>query len=565
MKLHHNALRLLAGALSLASVAGLRASSNNDHLEVFRKLISSTNFDSAALKESLGSLNSKLVQKQFEKRHGRHLETGRECGKVFASVTLAEVRAFLDIFVTVVLADPAVAEFKVLAERVLFMNVQYGFKAVKVCMSCEEAMEVLSDEQLASSDPYSFSSYCSEDNYGYGAVSSDQISQLKLFLNYSRTILSRPSIFSLYIYSLYLQEHSALVFLPVDPETGEVFKASIRTLFSAHGTQIDVAGAPTEIWPSDMTEFLATKSTEEFILDTMDYLFAVGGAATGAIVVNPDYIGYGQSVDYNRTFLAVMPYAQSFAMSWLATQKYVANSTAGCSELENVATVSGYSEGGYAAIPGSFALQQLGVTIWGAYPGGAPYQPIEQYAAVLADFSDGPPADPDKLFALQVQVAYNGYANSNEFPFLANTGADQPLLADLFRIPGTPQNAIDWFATGATIGDDFLDMINADFNAIFEAARADGVTNPCTAYVTNTTDKLCQVFEEASLIPLLGTFEGGQVVGLWGVLLIVFFSFSFAVFPLLQNKWTSIPSCVTAPTMTFSRITTSPYLLAMKW
>jgi hypothetical protein len=178
------------------------------------------------------------------------------------------------------------------------------------------------------------------------------------------------------VYFLYLQDHSALVFLPVDPATGEVFKASIRAIFSGHsGTLLDVvAAAPTEIWPSNMTEFLATNSPDDILASTMDYLVAAVGAASGAIVVNPDFIGYGESAEYNRTDLAAMPYAQSFALSWFATQKYVANSTAGCSELENVVTVSGYSEGGYAALPGSFALQQLGVTIWGAFPGGAPFE-----------------------------------------------------------------------------------------------------------------------------------------------------------------------------------------------
>ena len=269
-----------------------------------------------------------------------------------------------------------------------------------------------------------------------------------------------------------------------------------------------------------MTEYLATNSATDIIAYSVDYLFAAVGAASGAIVVNPDYIGYGQSVDYDRSFAAPLPYAQSFAMSWLATHKYVANSTAGCSELENVATVSGYSEGGYAALPGAFALRQLGVTIWGAYSGGAVYQPIEQYAAISNTFADGPPTDPIELYLLTIVIAFTGYSYSNEFPFLANTGADQPLLADFFRMPETPQNVIDWFAVGSTIGQGYVefvpenstDMFNADFNAIFAAARADGVTDPCTDYVTSTTDKLCQALQEASLIPLLGTFEGGQVL-----------------------------------------------------
>jgi hypothetical protein len=314
-----------------------------------------------------------------------------------------------------------------------------------------------------------------------------------------------------------------LVFLPTDPATGEVFGGSIRALVSAHGTVINFDDAPTESWPSNMTELLTTATPIEVLSETLDYLFATVGAASGAIVVNPDYIGYGESVDYDRTYLAGQTYAQSFAMSWLATQKYVANSTAGCSELENVATVAGYSEGGYAVLPGSVALQQLGVTIYGAYPGAAPLQPIEQFASVLSDFATGN-LTAGQVGTFKVLTAYSGYAYSNEFPFLANTGVDQRFLADSFLIPGTPENAIDWFAAGATIGLGFVvfvpdiatDIINPDLAAIFDAARADGVTDPCTDYFTNTTDKLCQMLEESSLIPLLGAFEGGRVVvDLW--------------------------------------------------
>jgi hypothetical protein len=172
MKLYYNALHLLAGLLSLASVAGLRASSDDDPLEVFRKLISSSNFDSAAFKESLGSLNSKLIQTHFEKQQGgRDLVTGRECGEVVASVTLAEVNMFLGVYVNALFPDPADTATRQIAASTLLANVKYGFEAVKVCMTCAEAMEVLSDEQLASSAIHSYSSYCSEEKYGYGAVS----------------------------------------------------------------------------------------------------------------------------------------------------------------------------------------------------------------------------------------------------------------------------------------------------------------------------------------------------------------------------------------------------------
>ena len=48
--------------------------------------------------------------------------------------------------------------------------------------------------------------------------------------------------------------------------------------------------------------------------------------------------------------------------------------------MEDVVTLSGYSEGGYASTVGAFALRKLGITIWGHFPGGSPLNPLEQFA-----------------------------------------------------------------------------------------------------------------------------------------------------------------------------------------
>ena len=102
MELCQDETRLLAGAsLSLACVAGLRASSNNDPLKVdVRKLISSTNFDFAALEQSL-----------------ENLETGRHCGEVLASATLAEVQELAGVFIAVLFQDPALVPLQAAAEQ----------------------------------------------------------------------------------------------------------------------------------------------------------------------------------------------------------------------------------------------------------------------------------------------------------------------------------------------------------------------------------------------------------------------------------------------------------------
>ena len=51
----------------------------------------------------------------------------------------------------------------------------------------------------------------------------------------------------------------------------------------------------------------------------------------------------------------------------------------GCTELSDVTTLSGFSEGGFAAVVGGFAFRQLGLEIWQSFIGGAPLNAVEQF------------------------------------------------------------------------------------------------------------------------------------------------------------------------------------------
>ena len=68
--------------------------------------------------------------------------------------------------------------------------------------------------------------------------------------------------------------------------------------------------------------------------------------------------------------------------SFLATQQAIAKLSYGCTELLDISTSYGYSEGGQAAFWGSLSLKDLGVRILENFSGGAPLQP----AIAIGDF-----------------------------------------------------------------------------------------------------------------------------------------------------------------------------------
>lgn len=77
------------------------------------------------------------------------------------------------------------------------------------------------------------------------------------------------------------------------------------------------------------------------LFDYIDYLSAMVAASAGAVSITPDYIGYGESLGYNRTFVSKIPYEQAISLAWLGTKKYIEDELDGCSVLESTATVTG--------------------------------------------------------------------------------------------------------------------------------------------------------------------------------------------------------------------------------
>jgi hypothetical protein len=326
---------------------------------------------SASATDSSSSMpNLSLAAKHYlrglkEQQHGfdaedtefnRRLQT-RACGDEIGRVTESEMRALASAIFTYLLEDaPGLLETTL---KYFTKSLRYDVVAYKVCGSCEETQASMSEQALLQDESVfgAFSSYCASDKYGN------------------------------------LAQHSALVFVPVTAETtstatarsekAKILEGSLRSFVSMHITKVSVDRAPTQAWPTNLTEALKLPgdTSDTFLLGPyFDYLTPLVAAGSGAVSILPDYIGYGASLDtHNRTYAYPPTYQQAVVTTWMATKQAIEqdtygwsiNTSSGCTAMDSVVSLAGNSEGGYAAIAAGPALQQAGVRVLSINAGAA--------------------------------------------------------------------------------------------------------------------------------------------------------------------------------------------------
>lgn len=132
-----------------------------------------------------------------------------------------------------------------------------------------------------------------------------------------------------------------MVFLPLDPETGFVFSGHLRGFVNGRSLHT-LEAYPSRVWPVQVQQTLQQgRPLNSLLFDYMDYLSAMVATSAGAVSITPDYIGYGASFGYNRTFVSKIPYEQATALAWSGTKQHIEEALEGCSLLESTATVTG--------------------------------------------------------------------------------------------------------------------------------------------------------------------------------------------------------------------------------
>jgi hypothetical protein len=77
-----------------------------------------------------------------------------------------------------------------------------------------------------------------------------------------------------------------------------------------HVTKVSVTDAPTQVWPTNLTELLTLAgdiSDDEIETKYSDYITPLVAASSGAVSILPDYIGYGVSPETHKRNFAYPP------------------------------------------------------------------------------------------------------------------------------------------------------------------------------------------------------------------------------------------------------------------
>ena len=205
---------------------------------------------------------------------------------------------------------------------------KYDIMASKACGSCADFV----DEMKEAADPtnMAWQEYCGENAYGHEAP------------------------------------HSALVFHPLDPETGEPLQGIRNVGVAFQSSRISVSDAFSTHFPTNVTQrFQETlPSFVDFFTSFSDTFPLMAAASLGIVTYGPDLIGAGESEpDYDRSYITAIPYQQAAVVGYYATARYTDELTNGCTQVSNKVITWGFSAGGGAVVFGTVALEQQGLNI----------------------------------------------------------------------------------------------------------------------------------------------------------------------------------------------------------
>lgn len=354
---------------------------------------------------------------------------------------------------------------------------KYDVASYKICGSCQELFGDMTDP------PY----YCAPDVYGYDAL------------------------------------ESSLLFLPIldaNDASSLPIEGSLRGLVGFHGARFNAQQPATELWPTNLTAIVESVIPTDFVSMLVyfaNYYDSLPGAimaSGGAAAVYADAVGYANSMTtHNRTFFVPIQYQQAAMVSAYTTQEFLANLTGGCTVLSPVVTTTGGSEGGFATVIGSKALEDSGFTVIKNYACSPLLDVDVQTSFIVQSYDEGlvnSPVKNNQFFS--VIMAYLAFSYSANTPGLANTGTDQLFVSPAYNVPAnTTNNVIDWFKspnplyygqyTLPTYGPD---LWNPSWVTLIKNAVAVNQTRPCYNATTSTLmtdgiDKLCAAVIAASV------------------------------------------------------------------
>jgi hypothetical protein len=420
-----------------------------------------------------------LVQQRGEPSNETRPPCNQEMSESFTRDQILQVHQF---YLNVLLQGNA--DFIQTEMSTLGATQKFGAKIYKLCSSCRDLEERL---KVAPSSLYPPA--CNASVYGYDA------------------------------------QHSMVVMVPTDDETGRIVSGHRhRGLLRMHAN-FGAYEVPTLLWPADgvqgwLNTVLRDPTNETLVRDfaasVATFIVAMSAASAGMVSIMPDYLGYGESMrTHNRTVGHIPHYQQAAAVSWRWTQLWLQNVTKGCTVLEDVATVNGFSEGGFGSVASASMFDEMGVRVLKLFVN-APFLDMESQTVFMVKYFEEGLVDIAKnSFGFRAGLPFGLFAMSADTPGLANTGTGQKALNSDWMVPGNfSRNVIDWMQSPNPLSSrelyeiapsDALSLMNPDFLGLIRQSSAANLTSPCrSAFVrAGITDKLCEAVLASQVRTLL--------------------------------------------------------------
>lgn len=341
--------------------------------------------------------------------------------------------------------------------------VTYSVRARKVCTSCEEANAIWekTHTEVSASEVMP---YCMDGKFAYG-----------------RTI-------------------GGLVLEPIDLVTGDIISGNIAASFWTDITETNPFFAASQVWPYDFSAVLPQKLS----------FGAMASASAGTVSFVPDVLGLGEDWQNPRSYVVKEVYQASSIPLLLKVQNDYLE-TDSCTRLDKRIAISGYSEGGYAAISTADAVERLDDGYINTFLGigGAPIKLSTEQMRAVVEMADGVYPFP----AFSVRFA-NAYSSTNGD--LVNSGLGQDYASDEYMNPDDEtKNIKTWIEYGLTyeemvplIPTNSSLVVNPDILNMIVSSFETNNTDPCNSdFAPVSLDKACEAVKANDLLATVESFE----------------------------------------------------------
>ena len=105
-----------------------------------------------------------------------------------------------------------------------------------------------------------------------------------------------------------------MALFPIDPDTGDFLPGITRGMIVGHGTEFSLFNSQSENWPENFITYLNETAIDDLLFEQGDRLAPSVYATAGAVVIFPDYIGFGESYQSDRIYGVKENYAQAFTL-----------------------------------------------------------------------------------------------------------------------------------------------------------------------------------------------------------------------------------------------------------